>query len=177
MDTISISRKGCMYVLLIMAGMFMFSAVFAQGTAEEPLDNPVKYVDTGNPDYDDLVYKRELIKYLRHAEGFPEYEDKGDDYESALQFNQALKVWYQRNPEYLSILELKTHKELKKYDVSCYPDPPDYSKSESEKAYRDAFRQWMAHHPEAPKLLGDDPASKEKFEREKAEFYELYFKK
>lgn len=38
------------------------------------MDVPVKYVDTGNPDYDDFVYKRELIKYLRHAEGFPEYE-------------------------------------------------------------------------------------------------------
>ena len=88
-----------------------------------------------------------------------------------------MKVWYQSHPDFISVLGMKSYKDFVKYDITCYPPPPDFQKSDSDEAYRKAFQTWMAHHPEAPKLQGDDMASKEKFEREKAMFYELYYKK
>jgi hypothetical protein len=141
------------------------------------LDIPVVKKSTGNPDYDELVYTRNLIEYFRAVYDLPEYVNTGDKDADILAFNKALKVWYQNHSEFIDVLGMKSYSEFVKYDISCYPPPPDYTKSETEKAYRDAFQHWMAHHPEAPKLLGDDMASKEKFEREKAMFYELYFKK
>lgn len=140
-------------------------------------DIPVHKKNTGNPDYDEIVYRRNLIEYFRGVYDLPEFVSTGDREADIEAFNKSLKVWYQSHPDFISVLGMKSYKDFVKYDITCYPPPPDFQKSDSDEAYRKAFQTWMAHHPEAPKLQGDDMASKEKFEREKAMFYELYYKK
>lgn len=164
-------------LLTLILGFLYSGNIFSQSKKEIKEISYLKFKDTGDPDYDKFVYKREVIKFLRKNKGFPKYKLLEDKYESVLQFNQAIKVWYQQNPEYLEILGLKTYKELSMYDASCYREPPEYDGFTDEKEYRKAFKEWMANHPDVPKLKGEDQEAKEKLEREKAAFYNKYFKK
>ncbi|MGM0626067.1 MAG: hypothetical protein ACQES0_09320 [Bacteroidota bacterium] len=179
-------KKPAVVVAIIGIAMLMFVSVTAELQAQESVNDkadgeiPVEFVNTGNPDYDDLVYKQKLIAYLRGVEGMPEYQATGNRSDDRETFMKEMKIWYEAHPEYLDVLDLRTFEAFQKYDASCYPNPPEYTKGcspKEEEAYRKSFRIWMAHHPEAPKLQGDDQASKDEFEREKAKFYELYFKK
>lgn len=181
MKKVKLSRLILTIAFYAVSSMLSYTANAQSSDASEnqlsELDIPIVKKSTGNPDYDETVYKRNLIAYFRGVYNLPEYNATGDKDADILDFNKSLKGWYQTHPEFIEVLEMKSYAEFVKYDISCYPPPPDYNKSESEKVYRDAFRYWMAHHPEVPKIMGNDMASKEKFEREKAKFYELYFKK
>lgn len=146
----------------------------------EALGIPVKYVETTDYDYDDLVYRRDLIKYFRSEFNMPEFVRTGNPEQDIIDFNINLKVWYQQYPQFVDVLDLRNYEQFYKYDATCYDLPPVYTKgcSEAEEnAYQKRFNNWMAHHPDAPKLVGDDEASKQKHEKELAEFYNKYFKK
>ncbi len=141
---------------------------------------PVIKTNTGDVEIDNLIYKRKLIKYFRTAYDMPEFIDTGNLESDIRAFNTDIKIWYQQYPDFVDILDLREYEQFRKFDVSCYTNPPKYTKGCSqaeEKAYRKRFNNWLAHHPDAPKLMGDDEKSKQLHELEKAEFYNKYFKK
>jgi hypothetical protein len=146
----------------------------------EALGIPVKYVETADFGYDDLVYRRDLIKYFRAEYKMPEFVRSGNQEQDVANFNVNLKYWYQQYPQFVDVLDLRNYEQMCKYDASCYDAPPTYTKgcSEAEEnAYHKRFNNWMAHHPDVPKLTGNDEASKQKHELELADFYHKYFKK
>lgn len=146
----------------------------------ESLGIPVKYVETADYDYDDLTYRRDLIKYFRAEYKMPEFVNGGNSEKDIADFNVRLKTWYQQYPQFVDVLDLRNYEQMRKYDASCYDAPPAYKKGCSdveEKAYEKRFNNWMAHHPDVPKIAGDDEASKQKHERELVEFYHKYYKK
>lgn len=141
---------------------------------------PVKKLNTGDKDVDDLIYKRSLIKYFRMAYDMPEFIKTGDLESDIKAFNLDIKMWYQQYPDFVDLLDLREYEEFKKYDASCYQAAPKYTKGCSpseEKAYNKRFNNWMAHHPDVPKIMGDDEESNQKHELAKAEFYSKYYKK
>jgi len=141
---------------------------------------PVKYSDTGDPGHDDLVYRRDLIKYFRSEFRMPEFVRTGNHEQDVIDFNINIKYWYQQYPQFVDVLDLRNYDQFYKYDASCYDLPPAYTKGctdSEEKAYRKRFNNWQAHHPDAPKKSGDDEAAGRKYELELAAFHEKYFKK
>lgn len=172
-------------LLLVAAALIIMGLLNAQETTNcedniLKVDIPVQKIDTGDQELNELLYKRDLIKYLRTAYDLPEFIRTGDTEKDIKNFNLDLKLWYQEHPDFVDILNLRDYEQMRKYDASCYDEAPVYTKgcsASEEKAYNKRFNNWMAHHPDIPKLLGDDKASIEKHEREKAEFYQKYYKK
>lgn len=143
------------------------------------LDIPVEYKETGDANYDDLIYRRDLIRYFRSEFKMPEFSRTGEKEKDIADFNIKIKLWYQQYPQFVDVLNLRNYDQFYRYDASCYDTPPIYAKGCSdaeEKAYQKRFNNWMAHHPDVPKLTCDDQAAKDKHEREKAEFYAKYYK-
>ncbi|HOK37354.1 MAG: hypothetical protein WHW07_03140 [Bacteroidales bacterium] len=46
-----------------------------------------------------------------------------------------------------------------------------------EDAYEKRFNNWMAHHPDLPKITGDDEEAKIKYEKELMNFLNKYYKR
>ncbi len=140
---------------------------------------PVKFVNSGDSGHDDLIYRRDLIKYFRTEFKMPVFTNTGNHDQDVIDFNIKLKYWYQQYPQFVDVLDLRNYEQLYKYDATCYEAPPKYTKGCSdaeEKAYEKRFNNWMAHHPDIPKIMGDDEASKQKHELELTEFYNKYYK-
>lgn len=166
--------------ILICASYAQTSETNCSDTKEVFDEIPIKEANTGDKDLNELIYKRNLIKYFRAAYNMPSFVNTGDLEANKKAFNMDIKLWYQQYPNFVDILELREYEQFRKFDASCYQAAPRYSKgcsASEEKAYNKRFNNWMAHHPDVPKTMGDDNASKEKHEIEKAEFYSKYYKK
>ncbi len=174
-------------LLLVIAILFFALLCSAQNQISdfnikqaESIGIPIKHVETTDAGYDDLIYRRDLIKYFRAEYKMPEFIRTGAAEKDIANFNINLKLWYQQYPQFVDVLDLRNYEQMRKYDASCYDSPPEYTKgcSEAEEnAYRKRFNNWMAHHPDVPKIMGDDKAAIEKHERELAEFYNRFYKK
>lgn len=146
----------------------------------EALNIPVKYKKIIDEETSEKFYLRKLIIYFREKYGLPKFIDTGHREKDIMDFNYRIKLWYADYPEFVDVLNLRTYDDFVQFDASCYDSPPVYkqgmNKSEEE-AYEKRFNNWIAHHPDAPKILGDDEESKIKFEKELREFYSKYYKK
>jgi len=136
------------------------------------------FVDTGDTEYDEFVYKRDVIKFLREHNGFPNYIHTGNEVEDIARFNTELKIWFESNVVYFDLLNLRDYEQIKRYDLSCVKPLPAYDKNNmTDEEYELKFQEWAAHHPDLPKLKGDDDLSKQNFEIETMKFRRLYYKK
>lgn len=169
-------------LLIAAVALLMINLVYAQettsskGNASDYLNIPVEYINTGNAKYDQKVYNRELIKFLRDNYGLPAYQDNGNKDIDIPKFNRAIAEWHIEYPEFDEILPFNTFSEFWLYDESCYPKAPELT--EKNAGYYDIlFDKWMNKHPEGPAPEGNTEESVIKYEQQKAEFYKKYFKK
>lgn len=134
------------------------------------------------PEYEisQKVYLKKLISYFRNNYALPECLDSGNKEKDIEDFNFRLKIWYQNYPEFVDVLNLRTFYDFYKFDAGCYDKPPVYkqglSKSD-EDAYEKRFNNWTAHHPDLPKIMGDDEEAKIKYEKELMNFLNKYYKR
>ena len=137
-----------------------------------------KPVNTGDKDLDNLLYKKELIKFFREHYRLPSFDAHNSNREDAiLEFNQNLKIWYSHYPQAESILGLRSYSDFIKYDASCYPLPPSYNLRMTDEEYEVLFNQWAAHHPDIPKIMNETNEGLQKYEIEMKEFRNKYYKK
>ena len=169
-------------LLLAATVLVFFGALSAQETTncqEKISDNieiPVKYVNTGNIKYDQKVYNRELIKYLRKNYGLPAYQDNGNKDVDIPKFNKAISDWHKEYPEFNEILPFAKFNEFWLYDETCYPKAPELTEKNAN-FYDILFEKWMNKHPEGPAPIGNTSKSSEKHEQQKREFYDKYYTK
>ncbi len=175
------------YFYVILISMFAVRALaqnyyvtdFSLKQAEN-LSIPVKFEEYQEFEISQRIYLKKLISYFRSNYDLPEYLDKGNKEKDIEDFNIRIKIWYQEHPEFVDILNLRTYWDFYKFDVSCYDKPPVYKKNMSnaeEDAYEKRFNNLMAHHPDLPKLTGDDEEAKIKYEKELMNFLNKYYKR
>ncbi|PLX06878.1 MAG: hypothetical protein C0596_14395 [Marinilabiliales bacterium] len=93
-------------LLIAAVALLMINLVYAQettsskGNASDYLNIPVEYINTGNAKYDQKVYNRELIKFLRDNYGLPAYQDNGNKDIDIPKFNRAIAEWHIEYPEF-----------------------------------------------------------------------------
>jgi hypothetical protein len=169
--------------LLLLAGICFGLYSYAQNKISdwnikqaESLGIPVKYVETGNADYDTKTWTVELIKYLRENYNLPVYDDGGNKDLDIPRFNRQIADWHKEHPEFDDILELCNYNDFWKYDISCYPAPPEPTE-ENASFYDTLFEKWMKNHPEAPATIVNSVGKASYNESQKAAFYQKYFKK
>jgi hypothetical protein len=168
------------FTLIIVFAMFSVYHTEAQVSVSEnsvEIKFPV-YVDSGDDNFDEFVYKRDIIKFLREHNGFPIFINTGNEVDDIARFNENLKIWYESNIVYFDILDLRDYESIRRFDSSCVKPLPIFDKNNmTDEEYEHKFQEWAAHHPDVPKLKGDDDLSKQKFEIETMEFRKLYYKK
>ena len=170
-------KKIALFLLTVFLFASLSKAQHAATVEKHEIKFPV-YENTGNDDYDEFVFKRDVIKFLRKNSSFPEFKSSGHELDDINCFNKDLKIWYEENPLYFDILNLRDYEQIKRFDVSCVKPPPAFDKSNiADDDYERKFQEWAAHHPDVPKIKGDDDLSKQKFEQETMEFRRLYYKK
>jgi len=132
-----------------------------------------EYIDTGNPKYDNLMFKKAVLSFVTKDRLFPNLEISANP-------NADLERWNKDNLDVAGDLEIGTYadylslkKELKIIDYPLIPEKVSTGNAKAdEMVNKQNLKEWMEHHPDYPPYTEDV----EVLRKARLAFYNKYIK-
>ncbi len=168
--------------VLAMLGFFMFSNLIAQ---TEPITEQAaskqkiqsqsdtreypSYIDTGNSEMDNLVFRKSVLDYATEYSLYPTLEN-------SIRPNKDIERWNKENPEISKDLKIKNYQDYKDLLLATYPPIPEKINTGDARAdeltNKSNLKFWMEHHPDYPPYSDDMEALR----KARLAFYDKYIK-